>query len=141
MLKPILFVSTSILFALTSVQIVRPQAGHPVASVEVRTEDNALLPIPGAVLYNNVYGKGEITSYRQSVFHGKDGTGWDWDWPESGGPVLKNYPEVLVGRSPWSGASGLAGAAGLSGGDQLPRRLEEMRQTIDFDFTTVASGL
>jgi hypothetical protein len=40
------------------------------------------------VLYNNVYGKGDIANYRQSVFHGKDDMGWDWDWPESGGAVL-----------------------------------------------------
>jgi hypothetical protein len=93
------------------------------------------------VLYNNVYGKGDITNYRQSVFHGKDETGWEWDWPENGGPVLKNYPEVLVGRSPWSDASGVAGTAGLSAGDQLPRRLAETRLTLDFDFSTVASGL
>ena len=141
MFKSILFVFTSILFVSTSILLVLAQANPPVAPVDVRTEDNALLPIPGAVLYNNVYGKGNITNYRQSVFHGKDGTGWEWDWPESGGPVLKSYPEVLVGRSPWSDAGGFAGAAGLSAGGQLPRRLSETLQTIDFDFTTVASGL
>jgi len=129
-----LFVSTSILSA--------PAQAHPSStSVEVRTLDNALLPIPGAVLYNNVYGKGQIANYKQSVFHGNGNTGWDWDWPQSGGSSLKVYPEVLVGRSPWSDAGGLAGAAGLSAGDQLPRRLDEARQTIDFDFTTVAKGL
>jgi len=134
MFKPILFVFASIAFVLA-------QTSSPAAPVEVRKEDNALLPISGAVLYNNVYGKGDIKDYQQSVFHGKDNAGWEWDWPESSGPVLKNYPEVLVGRSPWSDAGGSAGAAGLSAGDQLPRRLSEMRMTIDFDFSTVASGL
>jgi hypothetical protein len=141
MFKPILFVCTSILLVATSILFVLAQANPPAAPVDVRTEDSALLPIPGAVLYNNVYGKGNITNYRQSIFHGMDATGWEWDWPESGGPSLKNYPEVLVGRSPWSDAGGPAGAAGLSAGDQLPRRLAETRQTIDFDFSTVASGL
>jgi hypothetical protein len=108
---------------------------------EERTADNALLPIPGAVLYNNIYGKGDIRNYRQSVFYGKGETGWSWDWPESGGRVLKNYPEVMVGRSPWSDAGGAAGAAGLVGGDQLPKRLESIRETLDFDFMTEASGL
>jgi hypothetical protein len=125
MFKPILFVFTSILFVFA-------QANPPAAPVDVRTEDSALLPIPGAVLYNNVYGKGDIANYQQSVFRGKDDAGWEWDWPESGGPSLKNYPEVILGRSPWSEAKGR---------DQLPRRLSETRMTIDFDFSTVASGL
>jgi hypothetical protein len=106
------------MFVFTSILFVLAQASPPAASVDVRTEDSALLQISGAVLYNNVYGKGDIANYRQSVFHGKDDAGWEWDWPESGGPVLKNYPEVLVGRSPWSDAGGPAGAAGLSAGDQ-----------------------
>jgi hypothetical protein len=117
---------------LTSILFVLAQAGLPAAPVDVRKEDNALLPISGAVLYNNVYGKGGITNYRQSVFRGKGDAGWEWDWPVSGGPSLKSYPEVIVGRSPWSEASA---------GDQLPRRLADTRQTIDFDFSTVASGL
>jgi hypothetical protein len=45
-----------------------------------------------------------------------------------------------MGRSPWNNAGGFAGAAGLSAGNQLPRRLAEARQTIDFEFATVASG-
>jgi hypothetical protein len=117
------------------------EASLPASPVEVRTEDSALLPIPGAVLYNNVYGKGDIANYRQLVFRGRDDAGWEWDWPESGGPALKSYPEVLVGRSPWSDAGGAAGAAGLMAGDQLPRPLADARQTIDFDFSTDASGL
>jgi hypothetical protein len=131
----------SVLFVFTSILLVFAQTSPPAGTVDVRTEDSALLPIPGAVLYNNVYGKGDITNYRQSVFHGKDDAGWEWDWPESGGPSLKNYPEVLLGRSPWSEVPGPAGAAGLRAGDQLPRRLSETRQTLDFDFSTVASGL
>ena len=116
------------------------EAGLPAPPVEARSEDSALLSIPGAVLYNNVFGKGDIANYRQLVFRGRDEAGWEWDWPESGGPSVKTYPEVLVGRSPWSDAGGAAGAAGLQGGDQLPRRLADARQTIDFDFSTVASG-
>jgi hypothetical protein len=116
------------------------EASLPASPVEMRQEDSALLPIPGAVLFNNVYGKGDIANYRQQVFRGPDGAGWEWDWPESGGPAVKNYPEVLIGRSPWSDAGGVAGAAGLTAGDQLPRRLSEVRQTIDFDFASVGSG-
>jgi hypothetical protein len=45
---------------------------------------------------------------------------------------MKSYPEVLLGRSPWSEARA---------GDQLPRRLAETRLTLGFDFETVGSGL
>ena len=141
MFKSIRFVFLSILFLLTPALFVHAQATSPAPSFQVLTEDSALLAIPGAVLYNNVYGKGNITTNWQSVFHGAAETGWDWDWPKSGGPVLRSYPEVLVGRSPWSGAGGLDGAAGLGAGDQLPRRLKEARLTIDFDFSTNADGL
>ncbi len=116
----------------TSILFVLAQASSPAAPVDVRREDNALLPIDGAVLYNNVFGKGDITDYRQSVFRGKDTAGWEWEWPESGVPSVKSYPEVILGRSPWSEAKA---------GDQLPRRLSDTRLTIDFDFSTVASGL
>ena len=125
MFKPILFVFTLILFALA-------QATPPAEPVDVRTEDSALLPIPGAVLYNNVYGKGDIANYRQLVFRDQNDAGWEWDWPKSGGLSLKSYPEVLLGRSPWSEARA---------GDQLPRRLSETRLTIDFNYSTVARGL
>jgi hypothetical protein len=107
----------------------------------VRTEDSALLRIPGAVLYNNVFGKGDIAHYRQSIFHGKNNTGWDWDWPDNGASEVKSYPEVLVGRSPWSDAGGVAGGAGLGAGNRLPRRLSESHQTIDFAATTLATKL
>ena len=66
-------------------------------SASTMSEDGALLPISGAVLYNNAYGKGNIAAYRQVVFSGRDDSGWEWDWPESAGPSMKCYPEVLSG--------------------------------------------
>jgi hypothetical protein len=141
MLKTIRFVFPLILVVCMSIPFVSAQTNSQFAPVEVRTEDSVLLPIPGAVLDNNVYGKGNITNYEQSIFRGKDKAGWEWDWPESGGPKLKSYPEVLIGRSPWSDVGGIAGADGLHAGDQLPRPLIEARQTLDFDFNTVANGL
>jgi hypothetical protein len=100
-------------------------------TTSILSEDSALLPISGAVLYNNVYGKGDIANYRQAIFRDRDGAGWEWDWPESAGPAMKSYPEVLAGRSPWIEAV----AAG-----KLPRRLAETRLTLDFDFDAVGSG-
>lgn len=117
------------------------QTGTPARRSEVHSRDNAVLPVSGALLYNNVYGKGTITDYRQSVFSGPDGTGWEWTWPANGGTDLKVYPEILIGRSPWSDAPGLAGTAGLAAGSQLPERLAAARQTIRFDFNTAADGL
>jgi len=100
-------------------------------ATSIVSEDSALLQFSGAVLYNNVFGKGDIAEYRQFVFRGQDDGGWEWDWPERAGLAIKSYPEVLLGRSPWSEASA---------GDQLPRRLAETRLTLDFDFATVGSG-
>jgi hypothetical protein len=77
---------TSILIAFTSILFAIAQAGPPATPVEVRKEDSALLPISGAVLYNNVYGKGSIANYRQLVFRGPDDAGWEWDWPERESP-------------------------------------------------------
>jgi hypothetical protein len=141
MFKPIRFVFSPILFLCTSIQFMPAQTTPQVSPVQIRTEDSVLLPIPGAVLDNNVYGKGNITNYKQSIFRSKDDAGWEWDWPKSGGPELKSYPEVLIGHSPWSDVGGIAGASGLHAGDQLPRSLAEVRQSLDFDFTTVADGL
>ncbi len=98
----------------------------------IMSEDSGLLPISGAVLYNNVYGKGDIAEYRQVVFRGTDHAGWEWEWPESAGPAMKCYPEVIAGRSPWSEANAW---------EQLPRRLADARLTLDFDFESVGSGL
>jgi len=141
MFKQILFVGISILFLSAPISSVLAQTNSMDIPLEVRSEDSVLLTIPGAILDNNVYGKGTITNYKQSIFRGRDHVGWEWDWPESGGPELKSYPEVLIGRSPWSDIGGIAGAAGLHAGDQLPRRLAQIRQTIDFDFATTANGL
>ena len=129
------------LMSCMSLALLFAQASTPIGKTEVRNTDNAVLPISGALLYNNVYGKGTIRSYRQSVFQGSAGTGWEWNWPASGGSELKVYPEILIGRSPWSDAPGLAGTTGLAAGDQLPRSVAGARQTIQFDFKTAASGL
>ena len=83
---------TSILFTFTSILLAIAQAGLPAPPVEVRKEDSAMLPISGAVLYNNVYGRGDIANYRQLIFRGPDDGGWEWDWPESVAPSMKNYP-------------------------------------------------
>jgi hypothetical protein len=77
MLRKILFIGTSVLFMLAPISSVLAQTNPTNVPVEVRTEDSALLPIPGAVLNNNVYGKGNITNYKQSIFRGKNDAGWE----------------------------------------------------------------
>jgi hypothetical protein len=143
MFRSILFVFMLILLVSVSPIFVFGQPDPLGALFKVRMTDAAPLPFHGAVLYSNTYGKGNITDYQdyqQLVYRDKDDAGWWWDWPKSSGPVLKSHLEVLVGRSPRSEADGL-GRAELHAGRQLPRRLAEMRQTIDFDFTTDADGL
>ncbi len=101
------------------------------APAEVRTEDFAMLPFNEGVLFNNVFAKNGIREARQRIFHDEKVAGWSWEWPESAGPSVKTYPEIILGRSPWSAARG---------GDRLPRRLSEARMVLDFDFSAEGTG-
>ena len=96
-----------------------------------RSEDFALLSFDDGVLYNNVFAKGDIQNVFQQVFLDGNRFGWEWDWPENTGPSVKTYPEVILGRSPWSKAEY---------DSQLPCALEKVRFVLDFDFTTEAEG-
>jgi len=96
-----------------------------------RSEDFALLPFDKSVLYNNVFAKGGIQNAFQQVFVDGRQFGWEWDWPVNSGPSIKTYPEVILGRSPWSKAE--------SGG-RLPCSLESVQDVLDFEFTTRAEG-
>ena len=96
-----------------------------------RSEDFALLSFDHGVLYNNVFSKGNIQNAFQQVFLDGNQFGWEWDWPENTGPSVKTYPEVILGRSPWSKAEY---------GSQLPCALEKVRYVLDFDLTTEAEG-
>jgi hypothetical protein len=96
-----------------------------------RSEDFALLSFDNGVLYNNVFSKGDIQNAFQQVFLDGNQFGWEWDWPENTGPLVKTYPEVILGRSPWSKAAY---------GSQLPYALEKVQYVLDFDFKTEAEG-
>jgi len=60
------------------------------------------------IVSNNVWGKGNITNYKQCIFGTKIGNivdfGWNWTWPKDGGNV-KAYPEIIYGWKPWSESS------------------------------------
>ena len=96
-----------------------------------RSEDFALLPFDNGVLYNNVFAKGDIQNAFQQVFLDENQFGWEWDWPENTGPSVKTYPEVILGRSPWSKAEYSS---------QLPHALGKVKYVVDFDFITEAEG-
>jgi hypothetical protein len=96
-----------------------------------RSDDFALLPFDKGVLYNNVFAKGDIQNAFQQVFLDENQFGWEWNWPENTGSSVKTYPEIILGRSPWSKAEY---------GSQLPCALEKVRYVLDFDFTTEAEG-
>jgi hypothetical protein len=103
----------------------------PERRIVKRSEDFALLSFDNGVLYNNVFAKGDIQHAFQQVFLDGNTFGWEWDWPENTGPAVKTYPEVVLGRSPWSKAEY---------GSQLPCALEKVRYVLDFDLTTEAEG-
>ena len=96
-----------------------------------RSEDFALLSFDKGILYNNVFAKGDIQNAFQQVFLDGNQFGWEWDWPENTGPAVKAYPEVILGRSPWSKAEY---------GSQLPCALEKVGYVLDFEFTSEAEG-
>jgi len=96
-----------------------------------RSDDFALLPFDNGVLYNNVFAKGDIQNAFQQVFLDENQFGWEWNWPKNTGPSVKTYPEVILGRSPWSKAEY---------GSQLPCALEKVEFVLDFDFTAEAEG-
>jgi hypothetical protein len=111
-----------------------PTASFPVGPdrrMKKRSEDFALLSFDHGVLYNNVFSKGDIQNAFQQIFLDGDQFGWEWDWPENTGPAVKTYPEVILGRSPWSKADF---------GNQLPCALANVRYVLDFDVTTEAEG-
>jgi hypothetical protein len=96
-----------------------------------RSEDFALLSFDEGVLYNNVFAKGDIQNAFQQIFLDENQFGWEWDWPGNTSSLVKTFPEVILGRSPWSKAKY---------GSQLPLALEKVRYVLDFDFITEAEG-
>jgi hypothetical protein len=57
---------------------------------------------------NNVWGKGNITGYKQCIFgavaKGRIVGGWIWQWPTSD-DTIKAYPEIIFGWKPWNASS------------------------------------
>jgi hypothetical protein len=115
---PLLFLA-----ALAQVAVVSPR--------EIRDQDFALLSFNDAMLSNNVCFKGDIVDAKQAVFREGNEGGWTWDWPESAGPGVKTYPEIILGRSPWQP---------VRAGNQLPCPIRNARLALDFDFTSEGSG-
>lgn len=105
-----------------------PVAG--VAERQVRDADNAMLPCAGALLFNNVWNKGDSRGARQELYVEGDVGGWSWDWPENAGPAIKAYPEIVLGHSPWSA---------WRCGERLPAPLHDLRMFLDFDYSAAAS--
>jgi hypothetical protein len=112
---------------LTATSLIKGSEGRMVK----RSEDFALLSFENGVLYNNVFGKGNIQNAFQQVFVDGNRFGWEWDWSENTGPSVKTYPEVIWGRSPWSKAEY---------GSHLPCVLKKIEYFLDFDFSTEAEG-
>jgi hypothetical protein len=110
---------------------VKNGSSHPEQRIIKQSEDFALLIFNNGVLYNNVFSKGDIKNAFQQVFIDENQFGWEWDWPEDKGPLVKTYPEVILGRSPWSKAEY---------GSQLPCTMEKVHYVLDFNITTKADG-
>jgi hypothetical protein len=62
------------------------------------------------LISNNVWGKGNITDYKQCIFGAKTGRkvfgGWMWQWPAGDdADTIKAYPEIIFGWKPWNASS------------------------------------
>jgi hypothetical protein len=95
------------------------------------TQDSAVLSFADGALYNNVFGKGDIHPYTQCVFADAGRFGWEWNWPPGTGPLVKAYPEVILGCSPWCKTDHL---------QHFPCRLADVHHTLEFDLATHADG-
>lgn len=84
---------------------------------------------------NNVWNKGGIGHYRQSVGirRGPGGTmeaGWAWDWPDKNRAVA--FPELVYGKNPWSQSSSTP---------KLPVRISDLRSlAVEFEFDHDGDG-
>ena len=85
-------------------------------------------------LINNTWGAGNIRNYKQCIFFSGEPVrfGWAWRWPYGSGAGVKAYPEVLIGRKPWSSRSTT---------ENLPARVTDCDADISYDFTLAAEGL
>jgi len=90
------------------------------------------------IIYNNVWGKGSITNYKQIIFQENSDSlcpfGWEWDWPQNSDGNVKAYPEIYIGKEPWS-------ALPSSNTDKLPIALKDINNfTAKYDIESTKSG-
>jgi hypothetical protein len=118
--------------ALAAALLAAPQARA--ADAGLRCEDWAELDRGAFVIENDVWNKGATPSYRQCIFGGlAPGApfGWRWRWPGGDG-LVRAYPSVIHGFSPWRPASTRS---------QLPRPVGRLgRITARFATATSATG-
>ena len=83
---------------------------------------------------NNVWNKGNISSYQQCVFisesNGSVNAGWAWNWPGIRFNVLA-YPNIIYGKNPWLPSTS----------PDLPLRIDEIKcLETKFDVIQLGSG-
>jgi len=85
-------------------------------------------------LFNNVWGKENITSYKQKIFTFKTENGarmgWQWSWPSDTRRVVA-YPEIMYGQGPWQS---------YSTSKKLPAKVSDVNLTVSYDFSLDATG-
>ena len=97
-----------------------------------KTNDWDTITFSEYIIENNVWGKGSITDYSQSIFYNQDtpnNFGWEWNWPDSGTNV-KSYPEIIYGKKPWNENTTTS---------KLPTVVSNAYLTIDITSTTTAT--
>lgn len=97
---------TILLTSCSRPQSIMGPAPTPTVGTMELCEDGATIAVGDFVLINNIWNKGDTTGYTECIFTQAGDPavlGWRWDWPGKD-RLIKAYPEVMLGDSPWSDA-------------------------------------
>ncbi len=92
--------------------------------------------IPPYRVLNGIWGRGDITDYEQYIFKMKENSqfpvGWKWRWPDNNEEIVRSYPCIDFGQSPWYQDSSTP---------LLPSRIDEIDEiTVTYDVAHKAIG-
>lgn len=105
------------------------------SATETKCADWDRFSYPEYFVENNVWGKKEITDYKQCLFKQTDENGsfgWEWRWP-TGAPDVVAYPEICFGYKPWGNQSTTP---------DLPLQVSKVKSAvITYDLVMKAEGI
>jgi len=108
------------------------EVAKPSQTAETKCGDWARLTFPDFYVENNVWGKRDITDYKQCIFRADKVFGWEWTWP-SGAPDVVAYPEISFGWKPWNSQSTTP---------KLPLQVSKVKKAlVTYDLSMKSEGI